>query len=113
MDKADQAVDAKIGIDASSILRSTRYETYIQSNTRTHDCLDCSPRSTRCGQIETVRIIHLPAVRLANDATHRVACLEDNTTWDLVKDVERLRNHLNIDKWHVFGGSWVRSMSII
>lgn len=37
----------------------------------------------------------------------RTASLEDNTTWDLVKDIEKLREHLRIDKWHVFGGSWV------
>jgi pimeloyl-ACP methyl ester carboxylesterase len=37
----------------------------------------------------------------------RIACLEENTTWDLVKDVERLREHLKVEKWHVFGGSWV------
>jgi len=35
------------------------------------------------------------------------ACLEDNTTWDLVKDTEKIRELLKIDKWHVFGGSWV------
>lgn len=38
----------------------------------------------------------------------RSACLEENTTWDLVKDMEKLRGHLKIDKWHVFGGSWAR-----
>ena len=37
----------------------------------------------------------------------RAASLEENTTWDLVKDIEKLREHLGIDKWHVFGGSWV------
>ena len=36
------------------------------------------------------------------------ASLEDNTTWDLVADIERLREMLGIDKWVVFGGSWVR-----
>lgn len=36
------------------------------------------------------------------------ASLEENTTWDLVKDIEKLREHLKIEKWHVFGGSWVR-----
>ncbi|KAI0058171.1 proline iminopeptidase [Artomyces pyxidatus] len=40
------------------------------------------------------------------------ACLEENTTWDLVKDVERLREHLKIDKWHVFGGSWGSTLSL-
>lgn len=41
--------------------------------------------------------------------SQRSANLEENTTWDLVKDMERLREHLKIDKWHVFGGSWVGS----
>jgi pimeloyl-ACP methyl ester carboxylesterase len=41
----------------------------------------------------------------------RSACLEENTTWDLVKDIERLREHLKIERWHVFGGSWVRFAS--
>jgi proline iminopeptidase len=32
--------------------------------------------------------------------------LENNTTWNLVSDIERLREHLGIDRWQVFGGSW-------
>lgn len=32
--------------------------------------------------------------------------LRENTTWDLVDDIERLREKLKIDKWVVFGGSW-------
>lgn len=34
------------------------------------------------------------------------ASLENNTTWTLVQDIERLREHLGIDSWVVFGGSW-------
>jgi proline iminopeptidase len=34
------------------------------------------------------------------------ACLEANTTWDLVRDIERLREALGIERWQVFGGSW-------
>lgn len=34
------------------------------------------------------------------------ACLEENTTWDLVADIEKLRQHLGIERWQVFGGSW-------
>jgi proline iminopeptidase len=34
------------------------------------------------------------------------ASLEDNTTWDLVADVEKLRELLGIERWQVFGGSW-------
>lgn len=32
--------------------------------------------------------------------------LTENTTWDIVSDIEKLRNHLNINQWAVFGGSW-------
>ena len=32
--------------------------------------------------------------------------LAENTTWDLVGDIERIREHLGIDRWQVFGGSW-------
>ncbi|WP_416190204.1 prolyl aminopeptidase [Neisseria sp. CCUG17229] len=34
------------------------------------------------------------------------ACIEDNTTWDLVADIEAVRRMLGIEKWLVFGGSW-------
>jgi proline iminopeptidase len=34
------------------------------------------------------------------------ASLENNTTWDLVNDIEILRAALQIEKWQVFGGSW-------
>ena len=34
------------------------------------------------------------------------ADLTDNTTWELVKDLEMLRETLGIDKWMCFGGSW-------
>jgi len=40
------------------------------------------------------------------------ACLDENTTWDLVKDMEKLREHLKIDKWNVFGGSWGSTLSL-
>ncbi|KAI9104957.1 proline iminopeptidase [Phlyctochytrium arcticum] len=40
------------------------------------------------------------------------ACLEENTTWDLVSDIETLRKHLKIDKWVVFGGSWGSTLSL-
>jgi proline iminopeptidase len=40
------------------------------------------------------------------------ACLEENTTWDLVADLERLREHLKIDRWQVFGGSWGSTLAL-
>ena len=38
--------------------------------------------------------------------------LEENTTWNLVDDMELLRSALNIDKWVVFGGSWGSTLSL-
>ena len=38
--------------------------------------------------------------------------LRENTTWDLVSDIEKLREELNIDKWVVFGGSWGSTLSL-
>ncbi|CAF3080705.1 unnamed protein product [Rotaria socialis] len=40
------------------------------------------------------------------------ACLEQNTTWDLVDDLEKLRNHFNIEQWVVFGGSWGSTLAL-
>ncbi|KAF8727696.1 hypothetical protein AX14_007096 [Amanita brunnescens Koide BX004] len=40
------------------------------------------------------------------------ASTDENTTWDLVKDVEKLREHLKIEKWHVFGGSWGSTLAL-
>ena len=39
-------------------------------------------------------------------------CLENNTTWDLVSDIENLRKKLSIEKWLVFGGSWGSTLSL-
>jgi len=38
--------------------------------------------------------------------------LRENTTWDLVADIERLREHLGIERWVVFGGSWGSTLSL-
>jgi proline iminopeptidase len=40
------------------------------------------------------------------------ASLEDNTTWALIEDIERLRKHLGIEKWTVFGGSWGSTLAL-
>lgn len=41
-----------------------------------------------------------------------IAELTDNTTWDLVRDIERIREHLGINKWTVFGGSWGSTLAL-
>lgn len=38
--------------------------------------------------------------------------LTDNTTQHLIADIERLRDHLGIMRWHVFGGSWGSTLSL-
>ncbi|MEJ1965802.1 MAG: prolyl aminopeptidase [Gammaproteobacteria bacterium] len=40
------------------------------------------------------------------------ASLDANTTWDLVADTEKVREHLGIDKWLVFGGSWGSTLAL-
>ncbi|MEM7237510.1 MAG: prolyl aminopeptidase [Pseudomonadota bacterium] len=39
--------------------------------------------------------------------------LEANTTWDLVADIERIREHLKVDRWQVFGGSWGSTLALL
>jgi len=41
------------------------------------------------------------------------ASLENNTTWDLVEDIEKLRTQVaKVDKWQVFGGSWGSTLAL-
>lgn len=40
------------------------------------------------------------------------ASLENNTTWDLVADLERIREHLGIEQWVLFGGSWGSTLAL-
>ncbi|HEX7944936.1 MAG TPA: prolyl aminopeptidase [Phenylobacterium sp.] len=40
------------------------------------------------------------------------ASLDDNTTWSLIEDIERLRVHLGVEKWCVFGGSWGSTLAL-
>ncbi len=40
------------------------------------------------------------------------ASLQHNTTWHLVADMERLRQHLGIERWQVFGGSWGSTLAL-
>ena len=40
------------------------------------------------------------------------ASLEANTTWHLVADMERIRTHLGIERWQLFGGSWGSTLAL-
>jgi len=59
---------------------------------------------------EFYRII-LPDQRGAARSTP-FAELKENTTWDIVEDLEMLREHLGIDRWIVMGGSWGSTLGL-
>lgn len=40
------------------------------------------------------------------------ACLENNTTTDLISDMEAIRLHLGIEQWLLFGGSWGSTLAL-
>lgn len=59
---------------------------------------------------EFYRIILLDQRGCGQSTPH--AELRENTTWDLVDDLERLRDLLGIEKWIVFGGSWGSTLAL-
>ena len=44
--------------------------------------------------------------------SHPLGCVEKNTTEFLIQDIETLRDHLKIKKWHLFGGSWGSTLAM-
>jgi proline iminopeptidase len=40
------------------------------------------------------------------------ASVDENTTWHLVEDIESIRQHLQIRRWVVFGGSWGSTLAL-
>jgi len=69
-----------------------------------------SPRQRRFFHPERYRIVIFDQRGCGRSTPH--ACLEENTTWDLVADVERLRERLGIERWQVFGGSWGSTLAL-
>jgi len=39
--------------------------------------------------------------------------LKNNTTWDLIEDMEALRKHLGVEKWFISGGSWGTTLGLL
>jgi len=64
----------------------------------------CGGKIRRFHDPRAYRIILLDQRGAGRSTPH--ADLVDNTTWTLVADIEQLREHLAIDRWQVFGGSW-------
>lgn len=70
----------------------------------------CSPKARRFFDPEAYRIVLFDQRGCGRSTPH--ASLEDNTTWALVDDMERLRQLLHIDRWQVFGGSWGSTLAL-
>jgi proline iminopeptidase len=68
------------------------------------------PRSRRFFDPARYRIVVFDQRGCGRSRPH--ASLVDNTTWHLVDDMEKLREHLGIDRWLVFGGSWGSTLSL-
>ncbi|MBA3486478.1 MAG: prolyl aminopeptidase [Lysobacter sp.] len=70
----------------------------------------CSDKMRRFHDPEKYRIVLFDQRGSGRSVPH--ADLVDNTTWDLVADIERLREHLGIEAWQVFGGSWGSTLAL-
>jgi proline iminopeptidase len=70
----------------------------------------CDPRARRFFDPEHYRIVLFDQRGCGRSRPH--ASLDDNTTWHLCADMERLREHLNINAWQVFGGSWGSTLAL-
>jgi proline iminopeptidase len=70
----------------------------------------CSAKMRRFHDPAKYRIVLFDQRGSGRSTPH--ADLVDNTTWDLVADIERLRTKLGIERWQVFGGSWGSTLAL-
>ncbi|WP_044527749.1 alpha/beta fold hydrolase, partial [Herbaspirillum sp. B65] len=70
----------------------------------------CGPSHRRLFNPEKYRIVLFDQRGCGRSLPH--ANLDANTTWDLVADIERLRELLGIERWQVFGGSWGSTLAL-
>jgi proline iminopeptidase len=69
-----------------------------------------NPTMRRCHDPHRYRIIMFDQRGCGRSTPH--ASLDHNTTWDLVADMERIREMLGIERWQLFGGSWGSTLSL-
>lgn len=75
----------------------------------------CSPDHRRYHDPEKYRIVLFDQRGCGRSTPHAsdpTADLATNTTWHLVDDIEQLREHLGIERWQVFGGSWGSTLAL-
>ena len=70
----------------------------------------CSAKMRRFHDPSRYRIVLFDQRGSGRSTPH--ADLVDNTTWDLVADIEALREHLGNTRWQVFGGSWGSTLAL-
>lgn len=68
------------------------------------------PKHRRFFDPKKYRIVLLDQRGCGRSRPH--ASLKDNTTWHIVQDIEALREHLKIERWQVFGGSWGSTLAL-
>ncbi len=71
----------------------------------------CEPGHRRFFDPESYRIILFDQRGAGKSRPH--ASLENNTTPELIADLEKIRAFLNIERWVVFGGSWGSTLSLV
>ena len=71
----------------------------------------CNERHRRYFDPEKYRIIIFDQ-RGCNRSSPQ-GSIENNTTDDLLRDMERIRQHLSIDNWLIFGGSWGATLGLL
>ncbi|WP_435235011.1 prolyl aminopeptidase [Psychromonas sp. PT13] len=71
----------------------------------------CSTNDRRFFDPEKYRIILFDQRGCGRSLPH--GCLENNETDFLVADIEKIRENLGIDRWHVFGGSWGSTLALV
>lgn len=69
-----------------------------------------SPEMRRFFDPARYRIVMMDQRGCGRSTPH--AELRDNTTWELIADIERVRERYGIDKWLVFGGSWGSTLAL-
>jgi proline iminopeptidase len=70
----------------------------------------CEPYHRRFFNPDHYRVVLFDQRGCGRSTPH--ASLEANTTWDLVDDIERIRQRLDIDRWLLFGGSWGSTLAL-
>ena len=71
----------------------------------------CSPAMRRYFDPKFYRIILFDQRGCGRSRPH--AAVENNTTWHLVRDIEQIRQMLDVESWAVFGGSWGATLALI